>query len=430
MSELYTERQQELFHNKAARTARSYLNRVRQLPHTPKGMEPFFKVLEQIYVEMQGASIPADKVAIGTFCIMVPIELIYAAGGMPLRLCSGSYTAYSIGDDFVPRDACPLVKAVIGFQQIGVSPLYHDCKLMIIPVTCDCKKKVAGMLSEIVPTVALQVPAGKDEDADIEQYQKELYRLIPEIEKVTGMQITTQTLSHSIEAVGYAQYELSKFLTYRKIRPALLHGAQVMAVMNAYAYMPIEEWSNSMHLLNKELEERRQAQQWIGRDNQPRILVTGSPIAFPNIKIPLLIEEMGGLLVADETCMGERALYDPLSVIDWSLDGMLRALAGRYIRPCSCPVFVNNRQRIFKLKQMIQDHQVQGVIYHVLRGCLVYDYEFHVIEEELGRLGIPVIRLESDYNEEDVEQLRIRTEAFIEMIKMKDFAEKKLQGGR
>ena len=35
----------------------------------------------------------------------------------------------------------------------------------------------------------------------------------------------------------------------------------------------------------------------------------------------------------------------------------------------------------------------------------------------MGKLGIPVIRVETDYNEEDVEQLRIRVEAFLELIK-------------
>ncbi len=62
---------------------------------------------------------------------------------------------------------------------------------------------------------------------------------------------------------------------------------------------------------------------------------------------------------------------------------------------------------------------MDGVVYHVLRGCLVYDYEYQLMEEELGRLDIPIIRVESDYNEEDVEQLRIRIEAFIELIKRK-----------
>ena len=43
--------------------------------------------------------------------------------------------------------------------------------------------------------------------------------------------------------------------------------------------------------------------------------------------------------------------------------------------------------------------------------------EYAVMEAEMERLGIPIIRVETDYNEEDVEQLRIRIEAFIELIK-------------
>jgi benzoyl-CoA reductase/2-hydroxyglutaryl-CoA dehydratase subunit BcrC/BadD/HgdB len=34
---------------------------------------------------------------------------------------------------------------------------------------------------------------------------------------------------------------------------------------------------------------------------------------------------------------------------------------------------------------MIKEHQIQGAIYHVLRGCLVYDYEHPVLEEELEK---------------------------------------------
>jgi benzoyl-CoA reductase/2-hydroxyglutaryl-CoA dehydratase subunit BcrC/BadD/HgdB len=140
---------------------------------------------------------------------------------------------------------------------------------------------------------------------------------------------------------------------------------------------------------------------------------------FPNIKVPLLIDEMGGALVADETCMGDRFFYDPLAVADSSFDGIMRALANRYIRPCTCPTFWDCTQRIYRLKQMIKDNAVEGIIYHVLRGCLVYDFEYQMIEEELGKLDIPVIRVETDYNEEDVEQLRIRIEAFIELLKLK-----------
>lgn len=193
-----------------------------------------------------------------------------------------------------------------------------------------------------------------------------------------------------------------------------------MAVMNALSVMPIEEWTTALKYLNDELEERLQQEFTITRKKLPKLLLTGSPIAFPNIKLPLLIEETGGALVADETCMGERFLYDPLAVWDQSFDGYMRAMATRSIRPCTCPTFWDSSTRIYRLKQMVKENQVEGIVYHVLRGCLVYDFEYQLIEEEMEKLGIPIIRVETDYNEEDIEQLRIRIEAFVELIKLKD----------
>ena len=417
-----SKRQRELFIKKSTRVAASYLNRAKALSGMPEAAKPFFDVLENTYVKMQGVTDTEKRRCIGTLCVMVPPELIYAAGAMPVRMCSGSYTAYTIGDDVIPRDACPLVKAVMGFGQMKALPMFDNCSLLIAPVTCDCKKKLAGVMDSVKNTISLHIPPLKKEDGDTEVFLRELYRLIPVLEKATGKKVTARSLAQGINLVGEAQYEMSEFLQYRKSNPALLHGTQIMAIMNAFAYMPVEAWTKQMHRLNGEMRVRLEQNVFVSRPSQPRILVTGSPIAFPNLKIPLLIEEMGGILAADETCMGERGLYDPVSVIDPGFDGMMRGLASRYTKPCTCPVFVDNSQRVYRIKQMIKEHQIQGIIYHVLRGCLVYDYEYQMMEEEMGKLDVPIIRVESDYNEEDVEQLRIRVEAFIELIKLKEYA--------
>lgn len=416
------ERQRELFIRKSTRVAASYLKRAKELSELPDAAKPFFDVLENTYVKLADIQKPEDRKSIGTLCVMVPAELVYAAGAMPVRLCSGSYTAYSIGDDYIPRDACPLVKAVMGFGKIKALPAFDNCSLLVAPVTCDCKKKLAGTIDSVKDTIPLHIPPLKKDDADTEIFLKELYRLIPLLENVTGKQVTAKSLAEGINMVGNAQYEMSEFLKYRRHDLSLMSGTQVMAVMNAYSYMLVNLWAKQMHRLNEEMKLRLSQGRFVSRKNQPRILVTGSPIAFPNIKVPLLIEEMGGVLAADETCMGERGLYDPVSVIDAGFDGMMRSLASRYTKPCTCPVFVDNSQRIYRIKQMIKEHKIQGVIYHVLRGCLVYDYEYQLMEEAMGKMDIPIIRVESDYNEEDVEQLRIRIEAFIELIKMRTSA--------
>ncbi|WKY45761.1 2-hydroxyacyl-CoA dehydratase family protein [Eubacteriaceae bacterium ES2] len=418
------ERQRQRFIEKSSRVSAKYLRRLTELKGAPDAIKPFIETLENIYVNMDGPSFETKKPLIGTYCVMIPQELIYAAGGQPIKLCSGSYTAFSIGDDLVPRDACPLIKAVMGYQTMGVMPIYDDCSMMIVPITCDCKKKMAGMLKDLVYTHSFQVPTAKEDDSNLNQVLNELYALIPALESITGQSITHKNLAKSMDQMGFAQYQMSRFNEFKKNEPSLIKGTHAMAVMNASSYMPVDIFSQNLYLLNQELAGRKKSKTFVNQKKEPRLMVTGSPIIFPNIKIPLLIEEMGGSLVADETCMGERALYDPAVVVEQSFDGMMRALANRYTRPCTCPTFVNNDQRIFRIRQMIKDHQVEGVVYHVLRGCLVYDFEYQLLEEELGKMGIPIIRVESDYNEEDVEQLRIRIEAFIELIKLKDLKKK------
>ena len=410
-------RMKERFGNKASHTSARYMRRMRELSGAPAEMEPFFDTLDRIYTKMEGVDVPANVPQVGTYCVMVPRELIYAAGAQPVKLCSGSYTAFSIGDDRVPRDACPLVKAVEGFRSINTMPIYRDCRMMAVPVTCDCKKKIAGMLARECHAAVLHVPVNK-EDEDIEQYVEELYGFMEKLEAVTGKRITYASLSEAMRMTGRAAYELSRFLAVKKQTSCLVRGTHSMAVMNAASYMNAGIWADHMRALNECLERKSLEKETFTKRQLPRVLLTGSPVVFPNIKIPLLIEEMGGIVAADETCLGERGMSDPVVPVDNSFDGLIRSLAVRAIRPCSCPTFADNKQRVFRIRQMIRDHRIEGVVYHVLRGCLVYDFEYKKIEEDLGKLGIPVIRLETDYNEEDTEQLRIRIEAFIERIKM------------
>ena len=288
---------------------------------------------------------------------------------------------------------------------------------MAVPITCDCKKKLAGYLGQRRKTVTLHVPSKRDSDEDMEQYVRELYLFGSELTKITGVELSYENLSYACGMTAEAQYELSRFIELRRRYPLAIEGTHYMAALNALSYTHISLWTKYMKDLCDEIEQRVKKGEMASKENRPRILVTGSPIVFPNFKLPLLIEEMGGALVADETCMGERGAYDPPVIVDRSTDGIMRALANKSTRPCTCPTFVDNKRRLYRIRQMIEDYRVQGVIYHVLRGCLVYDYEYQVMEEELSKLGIPIIRVESDYNEEDVEQLRIRVEAFVELIK-------------
>lgn len=412
-------RQQERYRNKSRQLAAKYLQKIESLPGVPLNFRYFKEILEKIYVENQVIRYEKDEVFIGSYCVMMPQELVYAAGARPLKLCSGNYVGFQFGDDIAPRDSCPLVKAVLGNNFIGSNELYNICEMFIVPVTCDCKKKMASMLVEYKETWPLHVPMNKTDDESMESYIKGLRSMTARIEAKTGIKVTRERLGHQIAVMADVQKEIRRLTELKGNTNLLIRGTHAMAVLNTIAYDEMEHWCGHLKLLNDELELRLKNREFLTKKKLPRILVTGSPITFPNLKIPLLVEEMGGIIVADETCIGDRGMSAPTAVCEDSISGYYHALANRYTAACSCPIFPNNEQRIFRMEQMIKEQKVDGIIYHVLRGCLVYDYEYQKIEQYFMGKGIPVIRVESDYNEEDVEQLRIRIEAFIETIKFR-----------
>ena len=65
---------------------------------------------------------------------------------------------------------------------------------------------------------------------------------------------------------------------------------------------------------------------------------------------------------------------------------------------------------------MARDLKADGVIHYGLSFCQPYAIEAFKVEKALKAAGIPMLSIETDYSMEDVEQLKTRVEAFVEML--------------
>lgn len=414
MDEKYL-RRKERFDRNFTITAGKTLNEIKD---TDRGynLDYFYDCLDSLFID-KSTQYLGDKPIIGTFCAMVPDEIVIACGGIPVKLCGGNYIAQIAGDEIAPRDSCPVVKSVIGGFDMDLLPIYKKCKLAIVPTSCDGKKKMAEVISNYVPTIPLHIPALKDE-AKFNETIGIYLGLIKEIEKKTGHKLTRSSLKKAIALTQKINKQAHKFMTFKQLKPTVISGTHAMVVINSYQYSDREVYLKELTLLNKHLARKVKNKELLPEKTK-RILVTGSPLVFPNYKIPLVLEELGAVISADETCTGDRMLYDTVCVRENTIESMVRALVAKCILPCSCPTFAYNEQRIYKLKQMIKEYSIDGIVYSVLRGCLPYDFEVRDVERLSEQLNIPVIRVETDYNTEDKEQVKIRLEAFVEMLEMK-----------
>ena len=392
------------------------MRQITDFPENPKGMSYFYDLFSHTF---SGEYAPkSDLPMIGTMCVQVPEELIIAAGARPLRLCSGAYAYDQVGADFMPAKSCPLIKATAGMLHVNQDFWGDALKTVVIPTTCDQKKKAGELLESLGYRVyTLEMPASKESDVARYYWQESVKQFTLGLQEITGNKITTKKLVAAIDKTSKAAELFRKLYELRKANPGLILGKDMFLVNNAYFFDDIDSWQVATTELIKELEDRQSTDFQAANRQAPRILFTGSPPIFPNLKVPLLVEQAGAIIVADEVCSSSRMLYDSVFYDEENLNDIVPALADRYLKPCTCPCLSNNSDRIRKLSDMSEAYRVDGIVYQSLSGCIPYEMEQRQVNEAMAKENMPVLYLETDYSPEDVGQLSTRIEAFIESIK-------------
>ncbi len=101
-----------------------------------------------------------------------------------------------------------------------------------------------------------------------------------------------------------------------------------------------------------------------------------------------------------------------------TLEEMIDALVDRYMR-IDCACFTPNEERMENVLNLAKELKVDGVIQYSLLFCQPYQQESLKLGKFLEKNNIPVLNIETDYSMEDVEQLKTRVEAFVEMLENK-----------
>lgn len=397
------------------------INMMKDNPNSPEGMKYFYesaKYFNNRANEIKNFKDTGGNV-IGTFCLFVPLELIYAAGAIPIRLCSGFYETTQPANQILSDGGlCPLVKSIIGVKMLEISPYFEQCDVVISPITCDAKTKMGELLEDYLPVWKLIVPNIKDNKFAKKLWFNEINDLKHKIERLTGNKISKKKLKEAILMFQKVQTQFRRLYNIRKSESQSLSGRDALLVVQTLFYDDLHRWMTKTKELCDELE-KKEANTNINSPGSDdiRILLCGSPIIWPNWKILNLVEDSGATIVCDEQCSSTRFLYDPIVVDEWTKSGMLTAMAERYLLPCTCPCFVPNDNRTDRILQLIKEFKVEGVVYHLLHGCHLYNIESTRIEKILKKENIPMLRLESEYDLGDLGQLKTRVEAFMEMIR-------------
>jgi len=383
----------------------------------PEGMAYFDFVMSEIHglrIKELVDHKAAGGTVIGTFCLYVPEEIIRALGGQCVGLCAGAEWAYDEAERLLPRNTCALIKSATGFKLGKVCPYAESADLVVGETTCDGKKKAYELLGELAPVYVMELPQMKRPD-DKALWRAEIDRLVAKLEEVSGRTLDADALKTATREVNDKRRALQRLNATRAARPAPISGKDALLAVQVAFYDDVPRFTGMVNRIADELEQRVSGGAGVAPADAPRVLVTGTPMAIPYWKTHDIIEKAGAVVVGEELCTGSRYYEKLVDESPDTVDGMLDAIAEKYL-DINCACFTPNAGRVDDVLRLARDLDVDGIVHASLQFCGPYQIEATLVERAAKEAGYPVLRIDTDYSAEDVAQLGTRVEAFLEML--------------
>jgi benzoyl-CoA reductase subunit C len=372
-------------------------------------IEKFEEILENRHQYAKDWKERTGGKVIGWLCTYVPVELIYAAGMLPVRIL-GTHEVQDVTDRYLFPTVCPFSRDALAQ---GLKGRYDYLDGLTMARTCSHVQGTFDNWRNSVPTPFFHYiwfPCHRESPRAVPCLRGELLDFEQAIEKLTGVTVSDEDLDKAIELYNTNRKLMRQVYEFRKSEDPHITGAEAMEMVIASQLMDIVEHNKLLEELLAELPDRK-----LDRETGLRLMMLGSEM--DDIVFVRMLEELGCTVVIDEHCTGSRYFWDDVVPQEDRLD----AIARRYITRWPCPAVSSEfNDRGDRIMQHAKDWDVQGVLLYQQKFCDPHEFDIPSLEHNFKEIDIPTLVLEFDVTI-PFGQFRTRIEAFLEMAELEVF---------
>jgi benzoyl-CoA reductase/2-hydroxyglutaryl-CoA dehydratase subunit BcrC/BadD/HgdB len=355
------------------------------------------------YREM-ASHIPKDRKAIGFFCPYVPEELLHAAGFLPLRLM-GTSIKMSHVQAHLPSNCCHLVKSSLESLLQGELDFLQG---VIFSQTCDSMQGLSDIWAHqrrFPIHFNLMIPTNLDSEHSRGYLKTEVERFKEFLESHSS-RMTSQRIKASIQLFNRIREKLGEIYTRRRKGLTPWPGRFFAQIIRAGYLLDRERYLELLNELLNALPEKTEE-----GENLIPVYLAGN-MAHSESYFSL-IEEAGAMVVQDDLCSGARTLR---LMVPEDIDP-IEALTQRYFTSFFCPTkHKGYRAHEETLLEDVQKSGARGVIFLLYKYCEAHYFDYPDLKAALESKGIPCLLLDVEDPSHSLGQLKIRLQAFVEML--------------
>lgn len=344
--------------------------------------------------------------AIGWLCSYSPVEIMYAAGMLPVRIL-GSHEVQDVTDRYLFPTVCPFSRDALAQ---GLKGRYSYLDGITMARTCSHVQGTYDNWKNYIPTPFkyyvwqpnhMQSPRAKP--LMVQEYKG----FIAALEKFTGKKITDKDLEKAIELYNTNRKLMKQVYEFRKQEVPPITGAECMEMVVASQLMDVGEHNKLLEELLKELPHRK-----LSREPGVRLMMLGSEM--DDIVFVKMMETLNCTVVIDEHCTGSRYFWDEVK----PGKDPLAAIAARYVDRWQCPaVAADFKPRADRILKHAKDWKVQGALVYQQKFCDPHEFDIPSLLKMFKDNNIATLVLEFDVTI-PFGQFRTRIEAFLEILEL------------
>lgn len=356
------------------------------------------------------------KNVVGIYCGYAPMEVIRAMNAVPAVLCAFANKTIETAETVLPANLCPLIKSSYGFIKTDTCPFFAVSEAVIAETTCDGKKKMFELISDIKPMYVMDLPQLPDEMEAQNNWTVMIKKLKFFLEATFGREIDDRAVEQEIKETNIKNRMINKVFDFAALTPLPVSWTEIYDLTHLAQTSTTKDMIGLLENCVVKLQKRMAEGICHGKFDSPRVLVTGCPVGGDATKVFKIIEEAGGVIVALDSCTGMKAYAGD---IEENTPDPYAAIAKHYLDlPCSC--MTPNNRRLTELDKMIGRFKPDVIVDVVLHACHSYNVESLKIKRHVtDRHRMPFLKIETDYSQSDVEQIRTRVEALLETLPKK-----------
>lgn len=349
-----------------------------------------------------------DGKVVGCFPVYTPVEMIHAAGMLPVQI-SGAMGQLKLdsADAYLQSFVCSVARSSLELKLDGY---LDNLDALIIPSICEVMRGLSGVWKRIdpeLPIVFLNFPQNLNSSVASDYLVEELGRLKLELEKLSGSEITDDALFKAFELSNRRAELVKKLDQYRSDHPEKFKASEFYILRLAGRAIPIEEHISLLEEALAAIEETEPRKKAIGR-----IILCGAFCERPPIEMIEAIEDERIALIYDDILPGLNWYKKPLP-----LSGdPLRILADHYLDPAThVPVLRNadlNTGEV--IMEIARERNADGLLLATVKTCHPILHDLHDVFEACEKHGFPYVKIEFEEDQHVFESIIVQIEAIIE----------------